>query len=58
MSKAMGIAANNETLRDVATKLIIAAYDTPQFSVDENRQDAATRFRNEFEVECFKDLIE
>lgn len=58
MSLAMSVATANEALKEVATKLIIAAYDTPQFSVEENRKDAAMRFRNDFEVECFKGLVE
>lgn len=58
MSKAMGIASADETFSSVATKLIVAAYDTPQYRTEANQKDAAARFRNDFEVECFKGLME
>lgn len=58
MSKIMAEAANQGELAPIMQKLAVAAYDTPQFSVEENRRDAAVRFRNDFEVECFKGLME
>jgi uncharacterized phosphosugar-binding protein len=57
MSKAMGVATASDKLAEVASKLILEAYDKPQYSAAENRQDAASRFRNDFEVECFKSMM-
>jgi len=58
MSKIMAEVANHGELAPIMQKLAVAAYDTPQFSVEKNRRDAAVRFRNDFEVECFKGLME
>lgn len=55
MTKAMEIAQNADgQLREVITKMVIAAYERPQFSVKENREREVVDFSNQVALECYK----
>ncbi|MCB5199055.1 hypothetical protein LGQ03_07365 [Loktanella sp. TSTF-M6] len=50
LSQMMAVSEGNETFE----MMVMRAYDVPQFSSEGMRSDAASRFRNEIEIECFK----
>lgn len=52
MSTAMATVPDN-LLHDLAIDLVKKAYAVPQYSVDENRAQAVTEFRNDTELACY-----
>ena len=54
MSKIMAIARQDESISKLLTAIVIAAYEAPQFSVEENRQRRVASFKNEIMLECYK----
>lgn len=43
-----------QPMKDLAVAMIREAFVTPQFSVDENRVEAALQFRNANELACYQ----
>ena len=57
MSKMMGIAnglSDDPETKILMTEIIVAAYDVPRYSVEENMTEAVIDFRNDVELECYK----
>ncbi len=44
----------DEATRPLARLLIIMAYQKPDFSVEENQQEAVAEFRNQAELSCYQ----
>ena len=42
------------SIKDFVAALILAAYEQPRFSVEENRQNAALDFQNMVALQCYK----
>lgn len=53
MSTAMAAVPADNALRDLAIELVKRAYAVPQYSVQENRDQAVIKFRNDTELECY-----
>lgn len=59
MSDLMKLVASSEGpqhLKNQARQMVIAAYEKPQYSIDANKADAIQRFRNEWELKCYKEF--
>lgn len=59
MSDLMKLVASSEGpqhLKNQARQMVIAAYERPQYSIDANKADAIQRFRNEWELRCYKEF--
>jgi len=56
LKKMMDVANDptNEKVAKLLTKIIVAAYEQPRFSVVENQEKAITDFANKLMLECVK----
>lgn len=59
MSELMKIVTSAEgpqQLISIAREMVIAAYEKPQYSMAANKADEVNRFRNDWELKCYKDF--
>lgn len=54
LSELMSIATDDEGVNDLAHAMAIAAYDAPNYSMEENRAEQLREFVNAAEVACYK----
>lgn len=55
MAEAMRL-ANESEIADLIKPIIIAAYEKPRYSVEENQRNAVTDFKNSVYLVCVKSL--
>ncbi|RWC10335.1 MAG: hypothetical protein EOS52_25260 [Mesorhizobium sp.] len=41
-------------IKDMARSIVIMAYDTPLFSLEENKQQTISEFANQIQVKCYQ----
>lgn len=56
MSNMMAIARKNEQIGSLVSAMVIAAYETPQFSGEKYRQRKVVEFQNDVMLECYKSI--
>jgi len=56
LMKLVALGEGPQRWKSIARQMVIAAYEKPQYSVDANKADAVQRFRNEWELECYKEI--
>lgn len=57
MAKIMGVVSSGEApaeMRKIAKSMVIDAYESPAYSVEENKAKAVSKFQNEMYLACVK----